>query len=67
MKTFYLVAVGPVIKSNGGTILQHGRCVCSFDSDLTDTQVNQISEALECANLVLVDQKTYEAEYKNNG
>jgi hypothetical protein len=55
MKLFYLVAIGPVIKSNGGR-LNHGEVICTFDCDLTEAQRMQIADALGCANVDLVDQ-----------
>lgn len=64
MKTFYIVAIGRVIKSNGG-VLEHGKCSCSFDCDLTETQRQQIDDALGCANLTLCDSETYKRDYQN--
>ena len=61
MQTLFIVALGTVIKSNGGT-LTHGECLCSFDTDMTPKQIASVDEALACANLSLVDKKTYDSE-----
>jgi hypothetical protein len=60
MKLFYLVAMGRVV-ANNGTVYLHGTTICSFDSDLTPTQIAQVSEALGCANLDLVDKEGLKA------
>ncbi len=61
MQTLFIVAIGPVIKSNGGT-LKHGECLCSFDTDLTPAQIKSLDEVLACGNLSIVDKKTFESE-----
>ncbi len=61
MQTLYIVALGPVIKSNGGT-LTHGQCLCSFDSDMRPDQIKAVDEALACANLSLIDKQTFDSE-----
>jgi hypothetical protein len=62
MQTFFIVSIGRVIKSNGG-IAEHGKCICSFDSDLTQEQVQQVTEALGCANLHLCNLEEYKRDY----
>lgn len=64
MKTYYLMAIGTVLKAKGGR-LERGQCCCSFNCDLTETQHRQIADAIGCANLNLADEKTYKRDYKN--
>ena len=63
MKTFYIVAIGPVNKSNGG-VLQHGQVLCSAELSINETDRKQLSDMLGCAFMDIVDKTTYEKDYQ---
>ncbi len=59
-RLFYLVS----LHMRGMKEYPHGEVICTFDEVLTDEQVQNISDALGCANIHLVDEATYLKEYK---
>ena len=59
-----IVAVGTVIKSNGGQLL-HGQILCDTGLTLSEHDKNILSDCLSCANLALVTSDEYEKEWKN--
>jgi hypothetical protein len=63
MRTLYLIAIGKVLGANNHAVFNHGEVVCTFNSDMNEAQIKQVTDAIGCANLDLVTKETYQKEY----
>lgn len=62
-KTFYIVAIGNVNKSNGGQ-LTYGGVLCSATLSINESDRLQLADMLACANMDLIDTETFVRDYR---